>query len=172
MKKAILLLEDSCFSWKQRSDVWKTSWWIFFFQTCSFSLHKTLTDGLEWCGVLWGFHQLFGLILRAPIHCRGSIGEKKNIHICHALKCCKMWCLCNFILTLNWSSCLWGWNGWTYKWQKRLANNCICNWKQEKVCWFYLINDFLLLSMFLSQSGNFPPERFILTVGESQKDEI
>ncbi len=27
----------------------------------SFSLHKTLTDGLEWCGLLWCFYQLFGL---------------------------------------------------------------------------------------------------------------
>ncbi len=30
-------------------------------QTCSFSLLKTLTDGLEWCGLLWCFYQLFGL---------------------------------------------------------------------------------------------------------------
>ncbi len=26
-----------------------------------FLLHKTLTDGLEWCGLLWCFYQLFGL---------------------------------------------------------------------------------------------------------------
>ncbi len=25
------------------------------------SLHKTLTDGLEWCGLLWCFYHLFGL---------------------------------------------------------------------------------------------------------------
>ncbi len=30
-------------------------------QTCSFLLLKTLTDGLEWCGLLWCFYQLFGL---------------------------------------------------------------------------------------------------------------
>ncbi len=34
----------------------KTYWWI---KTCSFSLHKTLTDGL--CGLLRCFYQLFGL---------------------------------------------------------------------------------------------------------------
>ncbi len=42
----------------------KTSWWVCFLQTCSFSRHKTLTDGLE-CGLLvdyyWCFYQLFGL---------------------------------------------------------------------------------------------------------------
>ncbi len=37
-------------------------WWICFLQTCSFSLHKMLTDGLEWCGLLWCFYQLFGLL--------------------------------------------------------------------------------------------------------------
>ncbi len=31
-------------------------WWI-----CFFWLLKTLTDGLEWCGLLWCFYQLFGL---------------------------------------------------------------------------------------------------------------
>ncbi len=30
-------------------------------QTCSFSLSNTLTDGLEGCGLLWCFYQLFGL---------------------------------------------------------------------------------------------------------------
>ncbi len=30
-------------------------------QTYSFSLQKALTDGLEWCGLLWCFNQLFGL---------------------------------------------------------------------------------------------------------------
>ncbi len=28
------------------------------------------------CGLLWCFYQLFWLILTAPIHCRGSIGEQ------------------------------------------------------------------------------------------------
>ncbi len=34
---------------------------ICFLQTCSFWLHKTLIDRLEWCGLLWCFYQLFGL---------------------------------------------------------------------------------------------------------------
>ncbi len=33
-----------------------------------------LTDGLEWCGLLWCFYQT--LILTAPIHCRASICEQ------------------------------------------------------------------------------------------------
>ncbi len=32
-----------------------------FLQTHSFCLLKILTDGLEWCGLLWCFYQLFGL---------------------------------------------------------------------------------------------------------------
>ncbi len=32
-----------------------------------------LTDGLEWCGLLWCVYQT--LILTAPIHCRASIAE-------------------------------------------------------------------------------------------------
>ncbi len=35
----------------------KTSWWICFI----FCLLQMLTDGLEWCGLLWCFYQLFGL---------------------------------------------------------------------------------------------------------------
>ncbi len=35
----------------------KMSWWICF----SFCLLQMLTDGLEWCGLLWCFYQLFGL---------------------------------------------------------------------------------------------------------------
>ncbi len=30
-------------------------------QTCSFWLHRTLTDGLEWCGLFWCLYQLFEL---------------------------------------------------------------------------------------------------------------
>ncbi len=33
-----------------------TPWWICF----SFCLLQMLTDGLEWCGLLWCFYQLFG----------------------------------------------------------------------------------------------------------------
>ncbi len=39
--------------------VLKTSqWWICF----SFCRLQMLTDGLEWCGLLWCFYQLFGLL--------------------------------------------------------------------------------------------------------------
>ncbi len=42
------------------------------------------SQGINWwtgvmsiaCGLLWCFYQLFELILMAPIHCRGSIGEQ------------------------------------------------------------------------------------------------
>ncbi len=37
------------------------SWWICFLQARSFCLLQMLTDGLEWCGLLWCFYQLFGL---------------------------------------------------------------------------------------------------------------
>ncbi len=50
------VIMDSYFSQKQRVELKNI-----FFQTCSFSLHKTLTDGLEWCGLLCCFYQLFGL---------------------------------------------------------------------------------------------------------------
>ncbi len=33
-----------------------------FLQTCSFSLHKMLIDGLELCGLLLCFFQLFGFL--------------------------------------------------------------------------------------------------------------
>ncbi len=34
---------------------------VFFFYKQSFSLYKALIVGLEWCGLLWCFYQLFGL---------------------------------------------------------------------------------------------------------------
>ncbi len=37
----------------------KTSLWICFLQTRSFWLHKTLTDGLEWCGLLVDYCDVF-----------------------------------------------------------------------------------------------------------------
>ncbi len=64
----------------------KTSWWICF----RFCLLQMLTDGLEWCGLLWCFYQLsfwrhpftaehpLALILTAPIHCRASIGSHSD----------------------------------------------------------------------------------------------
>ncbi len=37
----------------------KTSWWICFLQTHSFCLLKMLTDGLEWCGLLVDYCDVF-----------------------------------------------------------------------------------------------------------------
>ncbi len=59
LENAILCIEDSYFSLKQQFEV-KMSWWICFLQTSIFSLHKTLIDGLESCGLLWRFYQLGG----------------------------------------------------------------------------------------------------------------
>ncbi len=71
------------------------------YKTCSFLLHKTLIDGLEWCGLLWFFYKPT-LILTAPIHSRGSIGEhvlnsptlfwwrNKLIYILHVLQFCRI----------------------------------------------------------------------------------
>ncbi len=51
-----------------------------FLTNTGFSLHKMLTDGLEWCGLLVDYCDVFiscwTLILTAPIHCRGSTGEQ------------------------------------------------------------------------------------------------
>ncbi len=57
--------DQTTFHWRKRYyGLWtrilarsNTSWWICF----SFSLLKMLTGGLEWCGLLWCFYQLFGL---------------------------------------------------------------------------------------------------------------
>ncbi len=45
-----------------------------FIQTYSFLLHNMLIDGLEWIIVMF-LSAVWTLILTAPIHCRGSIGE-------------------------------------------------------------------------------------------------
>ncbi len=37
----------------------EAGWWICFLQTRSFSLHKTVTDGLEWCGLLVDYCDVF-----------------------------------------------------------------------------------------------------------------
>ncbi len=46
----------------------------------SFSIHKMFIDGPEWCGLLVNYYNVLSafltLILTAPIHCRGSIGEQ------------------------------------------------------------------------------------------------
>ncbi len=41
-----------------------------------FLLHKTLTDIMESCGLLVDYCDVMTLILTAPIHYRGSIGEQ------------------------------------------------------------------------------------------------
>ncbi len=46
LEKTILRIEDSYISQKQQL---KMSWWICYLQTCSFSFHKTLINGLESC---------------------------------------------------------------------------------------------------------------------------
>ncbi len=59
----------------------KTTWWISFLQTHSFSLHRLLTDGLELCGLLWCFYQLFGLLFwRHPFTAEDPLVSKW----CHA----------------------------------------------------------------------------------------
>ncbi len=45
-----------------------------------------LTDGLEWCGLLWCFYQT--LILTAPIHCRASIDSHSDgTHSLQSIHC-------------------------------------------------------------------------------------
>ncbi len=53
---SVIMDYEFCQKWQ-----FKVKRWIYFLQTCSFSLLKMLTDGLEWCGLLWCFYQLFGL---------------------------------------------------------------------------------------------------------------
>ncbi len=70
IKIRILMWEttgDGLFHWrKSYYGIWtfsrklKMSCWICF----SFCLLKMLTDGLEWCGLLWCFYQLFGCFLQ------------------------------------------------------------------------------------------------------------
>ncbi len=48
-----------------------------YYKNSSFSLHKMLIDGLEWCWLVVEYYiAVWTLILTAPIHCRGSIGEQ------------------------------------------------------------------------------------------------
>ncbi len=62
LEKAILWIEDSHFSQKQRFKVKRVLMMdLFITNIWSFSLHMMLIDGLEWCGLLWCFYQLFGL---------------------------------------------------------------------------------------------------------------
>ncbi len=61
LEEALLWIMDLYFVQKWRFKVKTSHWYICFIQIHSFSLHKTLTDGLEWCGLLWCLNQLFGL---------------------------------------------------------------------------------------------------------------
>ncbi len=69
LDKTILLIDDLYFSngLKLKTDLFRAN--------TQLSL-RMLTDGLEWCGLLWCVYQLFGLIPTAPIHCRGYINEQ------------------------------------------------------------------------------------------------
>ncbi len=62
-------------SWKKEK-----SWWICFLQTYSFSPPKMLTDGLQLHWLLVDYmlflSAVWTLIMTAPIHCWGSIGEQ------------------------------------------------------------------------------------------------
>ncbi len=57
-RETLLWITNLYFDQKQRFKV-KTSWWICFLQTRSFWLHKMLTDGLEWCGLLVDYCDVF-----------------------------------------------------------------------------------------------------------------
>ncbi len=55
---------------KARLDLTWLDLYVTSLQKHSFSLHKFLTDGLEWCVLLWCFYQLFGLSFwRHPFTC-------------------------------------------------------------------------------------------------------
>ncbi len=56
-EKALLWIMDSYLAGRNC----QVKWWICFLQTHSFWLQKMLSDGLEGCGLLWCFYQLFGL---------------------------------------------------------------------------------------------------------------
>ncbi len=73
------IIMDSYFSWKQWSEVKNVSMELFLTNSLLFTLqYVNWWSGAVWitCGLWWCFYQLFGLILTAPIHCRGSIGEQ------------------------------------------------------------------------------------------------
>ncbi len=57
VEKAILWIDDSYFSWKQQLEVKKCH--NDGFVSYKHLLHKTLTDGLEWCGLLVDYCDVF-----------------------------------------------------------------------------------------------------------------
>ncbi len=58
-EKAILCIYRTSFSAGSNGLKLKMPWWICFLQTRSFSLHKILIDGLEWCGLLVDYCDVF-----------------------------------------------------------------------------------------------------------------
>jgi len=73
LEEALLWIMDSYLSQKQWFKVQNVWMMDLLSYRCSSCLLQMLTDGLEWCGLLWCFYQT--LILTAPIHCRASIAE-------------------------------------------------------------------------------------------------
>ncbi len=59
LKKAILWIEDSHFSWKQWIEVKNVLMMNLFNKIYIFLLHKTLLDGSEWCGLLVDYCGVF-----------------------------------------------------------------------------------------------------------------
>ncbi len=60
LEEALLWIMDSYFSLKTYEKVLKgLNYWICFLQTCSFCLLQMLTDGLEWCGLLVDYCDVF-----------------------------------------------------------------------------------------------------------------
>ncbi len=59
LEEVLLWIMDSHFSRKQRFRHLKTSWWICILHKFSFSLHKTLIDGLKLCGLLVDYCDVF-----------------------------------------------------------------------------------------------------------------
>ncbi len=57
-EEALLWIKDSYFGWKQRFEIKNV---FCFWQTRSFSLHKTSIDVPESCGLFWCFYQMFRL---------------------------------------------------------------------------------------------------------------
>ncbi len=80
-----------------------------------------LTDGLEWCGLLWRFYQTF--ILTAPIHCRASIDSHSDgTHSLQSIHRLSFWrhpftaehpllrhISTNLMKKQTWSWMAWGW---------------------------------------------------------------
>ncbi len=91
----------------------KIPWWcICFLQTNSFSLHKMLTEGLEWCGLLVYYCDVFiscldshsdGTHSLQKIHCRASdvmLNFSKSVPINKQMKLDHVgWPVCESILS-------------------------------------------------------------------------